>query len=62
MHFTLELTQVEDSLGVVLPDEVLAALKPRGDSVYLVQSQDGFRLTSANPLDELPDQTVAPVR
>jgi putative addiction module antidote len=46
----LKITTVGNSAGVVLPREVLARLKvQRGDTVYLVETPDGFRIT---PYDE----------
>lgn len=59
MSVALTLTQVEDSLGIALPDEVLKALKLKGDSLYLVQTQDGFLLTSVKPRGT-PEQTSTP--
>ena len=49
MH-TLKLTQIGNSVGVILPKEILARLKvERGDLVYLTDSADGVRLTPHNP-------------
>ncbi|MBI5440709.1 MAG: AbrB/MazE/SpoVT family DNA-binding domain-containing protein [Deltaproteobacteria bacterium] len=46
----LKITTVGNSAGVVLPREVLARLKvQKGDTVYLVETPDGFRIT---PYDE----------
>ena len=46
----LKLTTVGSSTGVVLPKEVLARLKvQKGDTLYLVETPDGFQLT---PYDE----------
>lgn len=46
----LKLTAIGNSVGVVLPKEVLARLKlDTGDSVYLTESPDGYRLTPYNP-------------
>jgi len=46
----LKLTAIGNSAGVVLPKEVLARLKlDKGDSVYLTESPDGYRLTPYNP-------------
>ena len=46
----LKLTAVGNSLGVVLPKEALARLKlAKGDTVYLTDSPDGYRLTPYNP-------------
>ncbi len=42
----LKVTTVGNSSGVVLPREVLAKLKvQKGDTLYLVESPDGFRIT-----------------
>jgi putative addiction module antidote len=50
MNFTLKLTQIGNSVGVVLPKEALAALKlEKGDSVHLTESPDGFRVTAYDP-------------
>ena len=46
----LKLTRVGNSVGVVLPKETLARLKlEAGDTVYLTDSPDGFRLTPHDP-------------
>lgn len=46
----LKLTTIGNSAGVVLPKEVLARLKlDKGDSVYLTEAPDGYRLTPYNP-------------
>ena len=46
----LKLTAVGNSAGVVLPKEILARLKlDKGDTVYLTESPDGYRLTPYNP-------------
>ena len=45
MH-TLKLTQIGNSLGVILPKEVLARLKlVKGDTIYVTESPDGYRIT-----------------
>lgn len=49
MH-TLKLTQVGNSVGVILPKEVLARLKvEKGDSIYITESPDGYRITPHDP-------------
>ena len=49
MH-TLKITQIGNSLGLILPREVLARLKlAKGDAVYLTESPDGLRLTPHDP-------------
>ncbi len=46
----LKLTRVGNSVGVVLPKDTLARLKlVAGDTVYLTESRDGFRLTPYDP-------------
>jgi putative addiction module antidote len=42
----LKLTQIGNSVGVILPKEVLARLKlEKGDTVYLTDAADGIKLT-----------------
>ncbi|MEO8938902.1 MAG: AbrB/MazE/SpoVT family DNA-binding domain-containing protein [Burkholderiaceae bacterium] len=49
MH-TLKLTQVGNSLGVILPKDALARLHlEKGDKVYLTEMPGGYRLTVADP-------------
>ncbi len=49
MH-ALKLTQIGNSVGVILPKEVLARLKlEKGDTVFLTESPDGVRLTRHDP-------------
>ena len=46
----LKLTRIGNSLGVILPKEVLAKLRiEQGESLFLTESQDGFRLTPNDP-------------
>ena len=46
----LKVRKVGNSLGVVLPKEVLAHLKvEEGDTMTLTEAQDGVRLTVSNP-------------
>jgi putative addiction module antidote len=48
--YALKLTQIGNSVGVVLPKEALAMLHvDKGDTVYLVESPDGFSLTPYDP-------------
>ncbi len=50
MHFTLKLTQIGNSVGIILPKEALAALKlGKGDSVYLTESPEGFQMSPYDP-------------
>ncbi len=49
MH-ALKLTQIGNSVGVILPKEVLARLKlEKGDTVYVTETPDGFALTPLDP-------------
>lgn len=55
----LKLTAIGNSAGVVFPKEVLARLKlDKGDSVYLTESPDGYRLTPYNPEFEAQMETA----
>jgi putative addiction module antidote len=46
----LKLTTIGTSTGVVLPKEVLSRLKvEKGDTLYLTEAPEGFRLTPYNP-------------
>ena len=47
---TLKLTAVGTSTGVVIPKEMLARLNvTKGDSLYVVEAPDGYRLTAYDP-------------
>ena len=49
MHI-LKLTQIGNSVGVILPKEVLARLKlEKGDTVYVTETPDGVALTPLDP-------------
>jgi putative addiction module antidote len=49
MH-VLKLTQIGNSVGVILPREMLAKLGiAKGDTIYAVDQPDGVRLTVADP-------------
>ncbi len=46
----LKLTQIGNSVGVILPKEVLARLKvEKGDLLYLSDAANGVMLTPYNP-------------
>ncbi len=50
MMQTLKLTQIGNSVGVILPKELLAKLGvAKGDTVYAVEQPDGIRITTADP-------------
>ena len=47
---TLKLTQIGNSVGVILPKEILARLKlEKGDSVYVTDAANGVMLTPYSP-------------
>ena len=51
--FALKLTQIGNSVGVVLPKEALAQLKlEKGDTVFLTETPGGFALTPYDPAIE----------
>ena len=53
----LKLTRIGNSVGVILPKEVLARLKvEKGDSLYLIDAANGVILT---PYDPALDEQVA---
>ena len=50
MTLELKVREIGNSVGIVLPKEVLAHLKAdEGDTVTLTEAQDGVRLTAGNP-------------
>lgn len=57
MHM-LKLTQIGNSIGVILPKEALARLKvEKGQSVFLTDTPDGYAITPYDPA--LEDQIQA---
>ena len=49
-HSSLKVTQIGNSLGVVLPREVLAELNvEKGDRIFLTRSPEGYRITRSDP-------------
>ncbi|WP_127077126.1 transcriptional regulator [Rhodomicrobium lacus] len=47
---TLKITTVGASSGFILPKEAIARMKlKKGDSVYLTEAPDGYRLTPYDP-------------
>ena len=51
----LKLTQIGNSVGVILPKEVLARMKvAKGDTVFLTEAANGITLTPYDP--ELEEQ------
>ncbi|MFM9883056.1 MAG: AbrB/MazE/SpoVT family DNA-binding domain-containing protein [Burkholderiales bacterium] len=53
MH-TLKLTQIGNSIGVILPKDVIARLKvEKGDSLFISETPGGYALTPYDPaIDE----------
>lgn len=48
--FALKLTQIGNSVGVVLPKELLGLLHvEKGDTLYVTESPEGVRLTPFDP-------------
>ena len=46
----LKVTTIGSSIGVVLPKEALARLKvAKGDTLFLTESPEGFRITPYDP-------------
>lgn len=46
----LKITRVGNSAGLVLPKEALSKLRvEQGDTVYLTEAPDGFRITAHDP-------------
>lgn len=57
MH-TLKLTQIGNSVGVILPKEVLSRLRlEKGQTVFLTETPEGLVLTPYDPA--LEEQVVA---
>ena len=49
MH-TLKLTQIGNSVGVILPKEVLAKLKlEKGQSIFITETPEGYAITPYDP-------------
>lgn len=46
----LKVTTVGNSVGVILPKEILERLRvKRGDSLYVIETKNGIELTAYNP-------------
>lgn len=51
--FSLKLTKIGNSLGLILPKEVLARLKlAKGDEIFITEAPEGYRITPHNPAFE----------
>jgi putative addiction module antidote len=58
MMQALKLTQIGNSVGVILPKEVLARLKlEKGDTVFITETPEGLVVTPFNP--EVAEQVEA---
>lgn len=56
----LKITQIGNSLGVILPKELLSRLKvEKGDSLHVLETKDGVELTPFDP--EFADQMAQAV-
>ena len=50
MTISLKITQIGNSLGVILPKEILAALKvAKGDTLICSETADGFQISPYDP-------------
>ena len=46
----LKITNIGNSVGVILPDEILERLRvKRGDTLYAVETENGIELIANNP-------------
>ena len=46
----LKVTNVGNSVGVILPDEILERLQVKtGDTIYAIETRNGIELTPNNP-------------
>ncbi|MFO1395675.1 MAG: AbrB/MazE/SpoVT family DNA-binding domain-containing protein [Burkholderiales bacterium] len=49
MH-TLKLSQIGNSIGVILPKEVLTRLRvEKGDTIFITETPDGYAITPHDP-------------
>ena len=52
--FRLKLTQIGNSLGVVLPKQALSRLKlKKGDEILITETAEGYRIAPHKPIFEL---------
>ncbi|MGF7174646.1 AbrB/MazE/SpoVT family DNA-binding domain-containing protein [Azospirillum doebereinerae] len=59
----LKVTTIGNSVGVVLPKEMTAKLKVKeGDTLYLTETPDGYRLTPYDPEFERQMQLAEELR
>ena len=46
----LKITSIGNSVGVILPDEILERLRVKGgDTLYAIETKNGIELTANNP-------------
>lgn len=46
----LKITNIGNSVGVILPDEILERLRvKRGDTLYAIETENGIELTANDP-------------
>ena len=51
--FRLKLTQIGNSLGVILPKQALSRLKlKKGDEILITETAEGYRIAPHNPIFE----------
>lgn len=51
--YTLKLTQIGNSVGVILPKEVLTKLKlEKGQSIFITETPEGYAITPYDPAVE----------
>ena len=51
--FRLKLIKIGNSLGLILPKELLARLKlAKGDEIFITEAPEGYRITPHNPAFE----------
>jgi putative addiction module antidote len=55
----LKISQIGNSIGLVLPKEAVSRLKVgKGDVVYLTEAADGYRITPYDPVFEQQVETA----
>ena len=50
MNMQLKIKKIGNSVGIILPKELLARLRvDLGDSIFVTEAADGMRMTASNP-------------
>ncbi len=50
MISNLKVTSIGNSLGIILPKEILARLRvSKGDTIFAIETADGIKLTAYDP-------------